>query len=1084
MNDKTCVGRIGGLAVALGVGLAIATAPGVAWAEPTDGANPSSSEDSGAVGKTADKPHQNHRKALATKRSLSAADRVTDPMARASKRDGTTAKAAKADRLNSLPTHMTSGRTTPKKPKDPEGSPLEAAAFALSRNRRLTEAKDPAVDNARSLATAAATQTNSAPVVLSQPTGRPDAVSGRVAGTVLASDPGPLTYTVAGAPSGGAVTVARDTGAYVYAPTQATRVLAYPTSAIDTDTFTVAVSNGQQTMNTPVSVYISPARYENRASIAVANKPSGVAVGTTGTRMYVANTGSDSVSVIDTATNTLIDTNPSANGVNNISVGNSPGAVAVNGNRLYVANSGGTVSVINTDTNTRIDANPSPLSTDISVGNSPSALAANGNRLYVANRGSGTISVINTDTNTVIDTNPTAIGVNNITVGSSPSALAVNGNKLYVANTGSGTISVINTDTNTVIDTNPTAIGVNNITVGSSPSALAVNGNKLYVANTGSGTISVINTDTYTRIDADPTSTSMDIRVDASPSAVSFSPDGSLAYVAHANDTVTVITTKDNKVFATINVDTAAENGGHAIAVSPDGTRIYVTDAVDRTVRVIELGRLSNSAPFSPGSTVPGVPDPVTGMVTGRINVQDADQDRLTYSLTSPPAGGSTVTIDQETGSFIYTPTQAARDQASATSGFDYDTFSVLVSDGIASTSTSVRVLVAPTSPPDSPAASTSVQVGSGPSGSAVSGGFTYVINYDSNNVSVIDNATRQVVTRLDVGTGPLSVAANPSRNRVYVSNSMSNTISVIDTSANTVIDTVPVIVLPGSFYNPEISYDPVEYPNRVTEVAASSNRLYINGTDGRTTVIDTSIDPQTGKDRNTVVRVADTGTFNDLDVSADGTKLYGTSAGGLSVINTATMTGVGVTVGPVWDHNVQRSESTTGVGNVAVNSTGTRAYVTYTAMVVERGVGGQSSGYFISDAQGQTWMVTGSYSAVSVIDTNPMSDTYNKEIARIVVPLGVQDAAVGGSELYVTSNDGRSVTVIDTATNTLTAVITTDDTASGWRAIYLPDNEWYAFYPIAAYTRYVTVATDGTVYVTDYTDGKLYISQFGTINL
>jgi hypothetical protein len=43
MGYAKYVGRVGGLAVALGVGVAVATTPGVAWAEPTDGGSTSSS---------------------------------------------------------------------------------------------------------------------------------------------------------------------------------------------------------------------------------------------------------------------------------------------------------------------------------------------------------------------------------------------------------------------------------------------------------------------------------------------------------------------------------------------------------------------------------------------------------------------------------------------------------------------------------------------------------------------------------------------------------------------------------------------------------------------------------------------------------------------------------------------------------------------------------------------------------------------------------------------------------------------------------------------------------------------------------
>ena len=74
--------------------------------------------------------------------------------------------------------------------------------------------------------------------------------------------------------------------------------------------------------------------------------PNGVAVDPTGTKIYVANDGSSTVSIIDTTTNnvTVI-----VNGLNY------PYGVAVNptGTKVYVANSGNnSVSVIDTATNT------------------------------------------------------------------------------------------------------------------------------------------------------------------------------------------------------------------------------------------------------------------------------------------------------------------------------------------------------------------------------------------------------------------------------------------------------------------------------------------------------------------------------------------------------------------------------------------------------------------------------------------------------------------------------------------------------------------------------------------------------------
>ena len=184
------------------------------------------------------------------------------------------------------------------------------------------------------------------------------------------------------------------------------------------------------------------------------------------------------------------------------------------------------------------------------------------------------------------------------------------------------------------------------------------------------------------------------------------------------------------------------------------------------------------------------------------------------------------------------------------------------------------------------------------------------------------------------------------------------------------------------------------------------------------------------------VIRTDALGTFQDLKVSPDGTRLYGTSGGGLTVINTSTMTATAIPVGPTWNSQLLRNEYVNSVGNVAVSPDGKRAYVTFGATIAERGVGGQSNGSFFTDAQGVSWMVTGGYSGVSVIDTDPTSGNFNKEIARIIVPLGVHDVAASGNSLYVTSGDGKTVTVINTVTNTLAGMFTTDQTASGGRHI------------------------------------------------
>jgi len=90
-----------------------------------------------------------------------------------------------------------------------------------------------------------------------------------------------------------------------------------------------------------------------------------------------------------------------------------------------------------------------------------------------------------------------------------------------------------------------------------------------------------------------------------------------------------------------------------------------------------------NSAPTATTPNV-GVPDSVTGVVTGLLAATDADGDTLTYSAPASTTKGS-VSVDASTGAFIYTPTVAARANAAkvgATAAEKSDSFTVTISDG------------------------------------------------------------------------------------------------------------------------------------------------------------------------------------------------------------------------------------------------------------------------------------------------------------------------------------------------------------------------------------------------------------------
>jgi YVTN family beta-propeller protein len=164
---------------------------------------------------------------------------------------------------------------------------------------------------------------------------------------------------------------------------------------------------------------------------------------------YVTNSGSDTVSVIDTETNTVVATVP---------VGDFPRGVAItpDGTRAYVTITrgiNGMVSVIDTVTNTVVATVP------MARENHPLgvAITPDGTYAYVANGvglgGLGTVSAISTATNTVVAS---------LRVDSEPLGVAItpDGTHAYVANSNqdtsfTGVMSVIDTETNTVVATVP-----------------------------------------------------------------------------------------------------------------------------------------------------------------------------------------------------------------------------------------------------------------------------------------------------------------------------------------------------------------------------------------------------------------------------------------------------------------------------------------------------------------------------------------------------------------------------------------------------------------------------------------------------
>lgn len=352
------------------------------------------------------------------------------------------------------------------------------------------------------------------------------------------AEPGPYPYSVTASNAAGAGAIAEVIvniavpgyrGPYAYIAHTASGAASGTLSVIDT-TAELALSIFKQ--------------------LAVGVAPVGVAVNPAGSRVYVTNSGSNSISVIETGKHNIVQVaDPSNIGSTlpyiDLGAGKTPWGIAVSGSgeKVYVANSGdNSISVIDAANNTVTASNVS------SGGLRPYGIAVNPQkpRLYVTNYDDNSVGVIDTDTNSFLAlVNTGSYSFNK------PYGVAVDpaGNYVYVVNRGDGvtpgTVSVFNTTYNSVDLA---------VTVGIAPTGIAVNpaGSKVYVVNSGENTISAIDTANNFAVTTSIASGGL------LSEYVAFNPAGTVAYVTHLDSgDISVIDTASGNMVDVAPTDTA-----------------------------------------------------------------------------------------------------------------------------------------------------------------------------------------------------------------------------------------------------------------------------------------------------------------------------------------------------------------------------------------------------------------------------------------------------------------------------------------------------------------------------------------------
>jgi YVTN family beta-propeller protein len=308
--------------------------------------------------------------------------------------------------------------------------------------------------------------------------------------------------------------------------------------------------------------------------IIVGSNPQGLAVTPDGRKLYVANTSSDTVSVVDLSTGEVRSISMEA-GAAPVDV-----AVAPNGTRAYVANQlARSVTVIDT-------ANDNVLRTIPVVPNKPFELAVtpDGRYVYVTHFSFGwPISKIDTADYSSSNVESPVYPVHGIAMDPVASRVYLS----YYAYWWHDAVAAVDRQTDALIAKIP-GIAFN--------WGATLAGRSLYVANPGGWlppstyTVSVFNVDSLTPL--------TQVAVGRSPHGVAAGPDGTRVYVANLyDDSVSVIDTASNSVTGPY----PAGDGALEVALSPDGKYLFVSNSFEGTVSVMPL---TNGLPGGAGQGV------------------------------------------------------------------------------------------------------------------------------------------------------------------------------------------------------------------------------------------------------------------------------------------------------------------------------------------------------------------------------------------------------------------------------------------------------------------------------------------------
>lgn len=294
--------------------------------------------------------------------------------------------------------------------------------------------------------------------------------------------------------------------------------------------------------HTLVPVNISVGGGGTSTALQVGTYPDAIAITPDGTRAYVTNYGSNSVTPVDLLTGKALA--PIALGAN---AGPAGIAIAPDGDTAYVTDAGsaGTLG----DTVTPIDLATGKILPAITVGPGPEGIAItpDGARAYVADTGAFVSGQTGSIASTVTPVDlVTGKALAPIPVGNAPAAIAItpDGSTALVANVNSGSVSPISVATDKAGSP---------ISVVGGPVSIAFSASQPTTAWVADGTSSATATGNLTPVDLATDTAGRPIAVGKNPQSVAITPGGATAWVVcYGSQTLVPVSTSTLKPGAAI----------------------------------------------------------------------------------------------------------------------------------------------------------------------------------------------------------------------------------------------------------------------------------------------------------------------------------------------------------------------------------------------------------------------------------------------------------------------------------------------------------------------------------------------------